>query len=63
MKPRPEIFLEAVRLAGCSAAECFYVDDIPAYTEAARKLGIDAVTFQSAAQLEAEMRSRGIAWE
>jgi FMN phosphatase YigB (HAD superfamily) len=36
MKPRPEIFLEAVRLAGCPAAECFYSDDIPAYTEAAR---------------------------
>jgi len=62
MKPRPEIFLEALRLAGCPAGECFYTDDIPAYTEAARKLGIDAVTFQSAAQLEAEMRGRGIAW-
>jgi len=63
MKPRPEIFLEAVRLAGCPAGECFYTDDIPAYTEAARKLGIDAVTFESAAQLSTEMRRRGIAWE
>ena len=63
MKPRPEIFLEAVRLAGCRAGECFYTDDIPAYTEAARKLGIDAFTFESAAQLSVEMRRRGIAWE
>jgi putative hydrolase of the HAD superfamily len=63
MKPRPEIFLEAVRLAGCPAGECFYADDIPAFTEAARKLGIDAVTFESAAQLSTEMRRRGIAWE
>jgi len=63
MKPRPEIFLEAVRLAGCRAGECFYADDIPAYTEAARALGIDAVTFESAAQLSTEMRRRGITWE
>lgn len=63
MKPRPEIFLEALRLAGCPAAECFYADDIPAYTEAARALGIDAATFESAAQLEGEMHRRGIAWE
>jgi len=63
MKPSPEIFLEAVRLAGCPAGECFYTDDIPAFTEAARKLGIDAVTFESAAQLSDEMRRRGIAWE
>jgi FMN phosphatase YigB (HAD superfamily) len=62
MKPRPEIFQEAVRLAGCRAEECFYTDDIPAFTEAARKLGIDAVTFESAAQLRAEMCQRGIAW-
>ena len=63
MKPRPEIFLEAVRLAGCRAGECFYADDIPAFTEAARKLGIDAVAFESVAQLSTEMRRRGIAWE
>jgi len=63
MKPRPEIYREAVRLAGCGAGECFYTDDIPAYTEAARRLGIDAVTFESAAQLGAAMRSRGIGWE
>ena len=63
MKPRPEIFLEAVRLAGCPASECFYADDIPAFTEAARKLGIDAVTFESAAQLSSEMHRRGIEWE
>ena len=63
MKPHSEIFLEAVRLAGCRADECFYADDIPAFTEAARKLNIDAVTFESAAQLGTEMRTRGITWE
>lgn len=63
MKPRREIFEEAVRLAGCPAGECFYTDDIPAFTEAAHKLGIDSVTFESVAQLSAEMHRRGIVWE
>ena len=63
MKPEPAIFREAVRMAGCRADECFYTDDIAANTDAARKLGIDAVTFVSAAQLTAEMRGRGIRWE
>ncbi|MGD0773593.1 MAG: HAD family phosphatase [Candidatus Solibacter sp.] len=63
MKPRVEIFQAAVDLAGCRAEECFYTDDIPAYTEAARRMGIDAVTFASRMQLEGEMRGRGIAWE
>jgi putative hydrolase of the HAD superfamily len=60
MKPEPKIFLEAVRRAGCQPAECFYTDDIPAFTEAARQLGIDAVTFESVAQLERELEKRGI---
>jgi len=60
MKPRREIFERAIERAGCRAEECFYTDDIPEYVEAARRLGIDAVQFQSAAQLEAELRSRGM---
>jgi glucose-1-phosphatase len=60
LKPRPEIFQEAVRRAGCRPGECFYTDDIPAFTAAARQLGIDAVTFESVAQLEGELERRGI---
>jgi FMN phosphatase YigB (HAD superfamily) len=52
-----------VQRAGCRAEECFYTDDIPTYTEAARKLGIDAVTFESRLQLEGDFRGRGIQWE
>ena len=63
MKPQPEIFQAAVELAGCQPEECFYTDDIAAYIEAARQMGIDAVQFESRAQLEGEMRSRGIVWE
>ena len=62
MKPQPEIYRTAVDRAGCRPEECFYTDDIAEYVAAARELGIDAVQFQSAAQIEAELHSRGIAW-
>ena len=63
MKPQAEIFQAAVERAGCRPQECFYTDDIAAYIEAARRMGIDAVTFESRIQLEGEMRRRGIEWE
>ena len=47
MKPQREIYEAAVRLAGCRPEECFYTDDIAAYVEGARQLGIDAVQFES----------------
>ena len=62
VKPSPEIYREAVRLAGCRAEECFFTDDIPEFVEGARREGIDAVRFESPAQVEAELRARGIAW-
>jgi putative hydrolase of the HAD superfamily len=60
MKPRREIFERAIERAGCPAEECFYTDDMAEYVEAARRLGIDAVQFRSAAQLEGELRARGM---
>lgn len=62
-KPDPRIYLRAVGLAGCKAQECFFTDDIPEYVEAARKLGIDAVQFQSAQQLERDLAERGVVWD
>ena len=62
MKPQREIYEAAVRLAGCRPEECFYTDDIAAYVEGARQFGIDAVQFESAEQIERELRARGITW-
>lgn len=45
MKPDRRIFEEALRRAGCPAAECFYTDDTAAYVAAAREFGIDAEHF------------------
>ena len=62
MKPSPEIYRAAVRAARCRPEECFYTDDIAAFVQAARDFGIDAVQFESCAQLERELRARGIRW-
>lgn len=62
LKPASAIYQEAIRRAGCAPSECFYTDDIPEYVEAARRHGIQAVQFRSAAQLELELRSHGVEW-
>jgi putative hydrolase of the HAD superfamily len=62
MKPSPDIYRDAVARAGCRPEECFFTDDIPEYVEGARRMGIDAVQFQSAEQLEGELKRRGIVW-
>ena len=62
MKPADGIYQAAIGRAGCRPEECFYTDDIVAYVEAARRLGIDGVVFESRAQLEAELHSRGMIW-
>ena len=60
MKPHPDIYRAAIARAGCRPEECFYTDDIAEFVEGARALGIDAVQFENAAQLERELRAREI---
>ena len=62
MKPSPKIYQAALERAGCDPGECFYTDDIAEYVEGARRMGIDAVRFESAEQLEMDLRRRGISW-
>jgi putative hydrolase of the HAD superfamily len=62
MKPLPAIYERAIEAAQCLPEECFFTDDMPAFVEAARTHGIDAVQFESAAQIEAELRKRGVTW-
>jgi len=58
LKPSAKIFEAAIARAGCEAQECFFTDDLAVNVEAARENGMDAVQFQSAAQLEGELRTR-----
>jgi putative hydrolase of the HAD superfamily len=62
MKPSPVIYRRAIAEAQCQADECFFTDDIAEYVEGAREQGIDAVQFQSAAQIEEELGRRGVIW-
>ena len=62
LKPSPAIYAEALKHAEAAPAECFFTDDIAAYVEGARAAGIDAVQFENQAQIERELRSRGVEW-
>jgi FMN phosphatase YigB (HAD superfamily) len=62
-KPSPLIYHKAVELAGCPPEACFFTDDIAEYVEGARNVGIDAVQFLSAGQLEEELAKRNIHWD
>ena len=63
MKPSPAIFREAIARAECRPGECFFTDDIADYVAAAKREGMDAVQFESRAQIEQELMARGIHWE
>lgn len=62
LKPDPAIYQEAIRRAGCRPEECFFTDDIPEFVEGARKEGMDAVRFESPAQVQRELKARGVRW-
>jgi glucose-1-phosphatase len=59
-KPDPLIYREALRACQVRAEQAVYVDDIPAYVEAARRLGMAGIHFQSPEQLQREFTARGI---
>jgi len=59
-KPSALIFREALRACKVNADNALYVDDIEAYAEAARQLGMKGVVFRSADQLVADFYELGL---
>ena len=59
-KPNAPIYELALKVTQREPAECIFVDDRPVNLESARELGIDTIHYHDAAQLEADLRSRGI---
>jgi HAD superfamily hydrolase (TIGR01509 family) len=59
-KPSPIIFREALKACKVNADDALYIDDIPAYVEAARQLGMDGIAFESAERLKGELERRGL---
>jgi HAD superfamily hydrolase (TIGR01509 family) len=62
-KPELEIFLAAVQKAAVPPDLCFYVDDSPGHVQAARRLGIDGVVYESPRQVLVGLRRRGLPLE
>ncbi len=59
-KPNPLIFREALRALKVKANEAVYVDDIAAYADAARSLGMVGIQFRDAAQLREDLAGVGV---
>ncbi len=59
-KPSPVIYKAALKACRSRAEEAVYVDDIEAYVEAARVLGMKGLHFRSPDQLETELRGLGL---
>ena len=59
-KPRPEFFRHAERLAECGAAECLFIDDLPANVAGARALGWQGIVYARDTDLPAELAKLGV---
>ena len=59
-KPRPLIYREALRDCKVQAGEAVYIDDVLAYVEAARRLGMAGVQYQSPEQLSGDLAGLGV---
>jgi glucose-1-phosphatase len=59
-KPNPLIYREALKTLKVNADEALYIDDIAAYVEAAQRLGMASIQFQSPAQLVSALQSAGV---
>jgi HAD superfamily hydrolase (TIGR01509 family) len=59
-KPSPIVYLEALRGAKVQSNEAVYIDDILAYVEAARSLGMAGIHYQSKEGLIQGLRDLGV---
>ena len=59
-KPNPLIYAEALRACKARAEEAIFIDDIPAYAEAAQRLGMTGLVFRSHQELQASLRDLGV---
>ena len=60
LKPDMAIYREAARLAGVELQQCFFTDDRQDNVDGANAVGMDALRFESAEQIRAELARRGV---
>lgn len=58
-KPDPAIYRLALEITQRLPASCVFIDDRPLNLEAARALGMNTLQFQTASQLESDLRGLG----
>ncbi len=56
IKPQPEIYMVAADSLGVQPEECIFIDDIDAFCEGARAVGMQAIHFTSNKQALSELR-------
>jgi glucose-1-phosphatase len=59
-KPSPLIYREALRCCKVSAQEAVFIDDVPAYVDAAKQLGMQGLVYQSPEQLVRDLEALGV---
>ena len=59
-KPSPIVYLEALRGSKVQSSEAVYIDDISAYVEAARSLGMAGIHYRSREGLLEGLRELGV---
>ena len=59
-KPSPLIYKEALQACKVRAQEAIYIDDVPAYAEAAERLGMKGIVFKSPGQLQSDLQQLGL---
>ncbi len=62
-KPDPLIYRAALDACKVRAEQAVYIDDVAAYAEAARRLGMTGIVFQSPEHLQSDFRSLGIRFD
>ena len=59
-KPDPAIYHLALERGGVEPSGAVYIDDRPELVEAGRRVGLQAIRFQSSQQLEQDLRALGL---
>ena len=55
LKPEEAIYHDALKKLSFSSCECVFIDDIPAYVEGAKAIGMQGIRFETPEQLRADL--------
>src|SRR5712692_4871698 len=59
-KPSPLIYKQALQACRVGAEAAIYIDDVAGYAQAAERLGMRSIVFQSTEQLQSDLRMLGV---